>query len=160
MQTDLIVWSVMGVFALFIFFKMKKTFFKNKRKLLKEEKKINPKEYWKNAFNQFKEPEKRKEIIKTIVKNIPQPPQEKEPNFEKEKKERKNTDSFDEIAKDNDKIARDMFGIYDYEDDKKNTNYQDFWEDILDLNTDFANEMFGYGKKSKKKRKKDDEDYW
>ena len=32
MQTDLIVWGAMGVFTLFIFFKMKKSFSKNKRK--------------------------------------------------------------------------------------------------------------------------------
>ena len=158
MQTDLIVWCVMGVFALFIFFKMKKTFFKNKRKSQNDEEKIHSKQYWKDAFNQIKEPEKRKEIIKTIVKNIPQPPPEKEPNYEKEEKEKR--DSFDETVKDNDDIVKNMFGTYDYSYNKE-SDYYDMWENILDQNTDFANEMFGYGEKSKKKKKrtKNDEDY-
>ena len=81
MQTDLIVWGAMGVFALFIFFKMKKLFSKNKRKRREDEPKIHSKQYWKDALNQLKEPEKRKEIIKTVIKNIPQPPPEKEITF-------------------------------------------------------------------------------
>ncbi len=147
----------MGVFALFIFFKMKKSFFKRKRR--EDEPKIHSKQYWKDALNQLKEPEKRKEIIKTVIKNIPTPP-EKEPNYEREEKQSKKTDSFDEITRDNDSIARNMFGTYDYEDEKKDRNYQDMWEDILDENTDFANKMFGFDEESKKKKRKDDEDYW
>ena len=158
MQTDLIVWGAMGVFALFIFFKMKKLFFKKKR--IEDEPKIHSKQYWKDALNQLKEPEKRKEIIKTVIKNIPQPPPEKEPNYEREEKEFRKTDSFDEITRDNDSIARDMFGTYDYDNEKKNSNYQDMWKDILDENTDFANKMFGFDEESKKKRREDDEDYW
>ena len=148
----------MGVFALFIFFKMKKSFFKRKRR--EDEPKIHSKQYWKDALNQLKKPEKRKEIIKTVIKNIPQPPPEKEPNYEREEKEFRKTDSFDEITRDNDSIARDMFGTYDYDNEKKNSNYQDMWKDILDENTDFANKMFGFDEESKKKRREDDEDYW
>ena len=100
MQTDLIVWGAMGVFALFIFFKMKKLFFKRKRR--EDEPKIHSKQYWKDALNQLKEPEKRKEIIKTVIKNIPQPPPEKEPNYEKMIKEEitiNNTDENKEVEK-------------------------------------------------------------
>ena len=68
MQTDLIVWGAMGVFALFIFFKMKKSFFKRKRR--EDEPKIHSKQYWKDALNQLKEPEKRKEIIKICGKTF------------------------------------------------------------------------------------------
>ena len=160
MQTDLITWGAMGVFALFIFFKMKKSFSKNKRKRKEHEPKINSKQYWKDAFNQLKEPEKREEIIKTVIKNIPQPPPEREPNYEKEDTRRRKTDSFDEIAKDNDSIARDMFGTYDYGDERKNSDYQDMWGDIVDENADFANKMFGFDEESKKKKREDDEDYW
>tara|TARA_Y100000590_G_scaffold5295_1_gene7123 strand:- start:2243 stop:2725 length:483 start_codon:yes stop_codon:yes gene_type:complete len=160
LPTDLITWGAMGVFALFIFFKIKKSFFKKKRKKDYDEPKINSKEYWKNALNEIKKPEKRKEIIKTVIRNIPQPMPEKEPNYEKEEKKIEKNDSFYEIAQDNDDIARNMFGTYNYENEKNDSNYQDMWEDILDQNTDFANEMFGCGKKSKKKkRKKNDKDY-
>ena len=158
MQTDLIVWGAMGVFALFIFFKMKKLFFKRKRR--EDEPKIHSKQYWKDALNQLIEPEKRKEIIKTVIKNIPQSPPEKEPNYEREEKQSKKTDSFDEITRDDDSIARNMFGTYDYEDERRDNDYQDMWKDILDENTDFANKMFGLDEESKKKKRKDDEDYW
>ena len=162
MEIDLIVWGAMAVFGVFIFLKIKKIFFKNKRKRQENEPKISSKQYWKDAFNQFKEPEKRREIIKTVVKNIPQPPPQTEPNYEKEESKKEKTDSFSKTVKDNDDIARNIFGTYDFSYNKKDSNYEDMWEDILDQNTNFANEMFGYGKKSKKKkrRKDNDEDYW
>ena len=152
----------MGVFALFIFFKMKKSFSKNKRKRGENEPKIHSKQYWKDALNELKEPEKRKEIIKTVIKNIPQPPPEKEPNYEREKKQSKKTDSFDEITRDNDSIARNMFGTYDYESESDDTDYQKIWEDTANENEKFVNDMFGFdgNTKSKKKRSKKDEDYW